>query len=71
MEFIIFSLPVLALIWLVFSIIQFCRTNKENTEKRKAFKKQIVISAVLIAAWLVIIGGFIIFLIHSIAVNGM
>jgi len=71
MEFIIFALPVLALIWLVFSIIQFCRTNKENTEKRKAFKKQIVISAVLIAAWFAIIGGFIIFLIHSIAVNGM
>ena len=71
MEFIIFALPVLALIWLVFSIIQFCRTNKEDTEKRKAFRKQIVISTVLIAAWLAIIGGFIIFLIHSFAVNGM
>lgn len=71
MELLILALPVLALIWLVFSIIQFCRTNKENIEKRKALKKQIIISSVLIVAWIAIIGGFLFFIMYSIAVNGM
>ena len=71
MEFIILALPVLALIWMVSSIIQFCRTNKENTEKRKEIKKHIIISAVLIVAWIAIIGGFLLFIIFSIALGGM
>ena len=71
MEFIILALPVLALIWMVSSIIQFCRTNKENTEKRKKIKKHIIISAVLIVAWIAIIGGFLLFIIFSIALGGM
>ena|GEM_PF-589311 len=41
MEFLIFGLPIVALIWLISAIIQFCRTNKENIEKRKALKKEI------------------------------
>ncbi len=71
MELIILALPVLALVWLISSIIQFCRTNKENTEKRKILKKQIIISAILIVAWFAIIGGFLLFIIYSIAVHGM
>lgn len=71
MEFIISALPVLALVWLIISIIRFCRTNKENIEKRKSLKKEIIISAIIIAAWIAIIGGFLFFLLHSIAVNGM
>ena len=71
MELIILALPVLALVWLISSIIQFCRTNKENTEKRKILKKQIRISAILIVAWFAIIGGFLLFIIYSIAVHGM
>ena len=30
MEFFIFILPVLAVIWLVVSIVKFCKTKKEN-----------------------------------------
>lgn len=71
MELIILALPVLALVWFISSIIQFCRTNKENTEKRKILKKQIRISAILIVAWFAIIGGFLLFIIYSIAVHGM
>lgn len=56
MEFIIMALPVFALIWLAISIIQFCRTNKEDVEKRRALKKQIKISSIIIAAWVAIIG---------------
>ena len=71
MEFLIFGLPIVALIWLISAIIQFCRTNKENIEKRKALKKEITICAIIIAAWIVIIGGFIFLLMRSIAINGM
>lgn len=71
MEFIIMALPVLALIWLAISIIQFCRTNKEDVEKRRALKKQIKISSIIIAAWVAIIGGFLLLLMYSIAVYGM
>ena len=71
MEFIILLLPVLALIWLVISIIQFCRTNKGNVEKRKAFKKQIIISAIIIVVWIAVIFGFLFFIMYSIAVHGM
>ena len=71
MEFIILALPVLALIWMVSSIIRFCRTNKENSETRKEIKKHIIISAVLIVAWIAIIGFFLLFIIYSIAVHGM
>ena len=71
MEFLIFGLPIVALIWLISAIIQFCRTNKENIEKRKALKKEIIICSIIIAAWIVIIGGFIFLLMRSIAINGM
>ena len=71
MEFLIFGLPIVALLWLITAIIQFCRTNKENIEKRKALKKEIIICAIVIGAWLVVIGGFIFFIIMSITINGM
>lgn len=71
MEFLIFGLPIVALLWLITAIIQFCRTNKENIEKRKALKKEIIICAIVIGAWIVTIGGFIFFIIMSIAINGM
>lgn len=70
MEFLIFGLPIVALIWLISAIIQFCRTNKENIEKRKALKKEIIICAIIIAAWIVIIGGFLFYIIYSISVYG-
>ena len=73
MEFLIliFGLPIVALLWLITAIIQFCRTNKENIEKRKALKKEIIICSIIIVAWIVIIGGFIFLLMRSIAINGM
>lgn len=71
MEFLIFGLPIVALIWLISAIIQFCRTNKENIEKRKALKKEIIICSIIIAAWIVIIGGFLFSIIYSISVYGM
>ena len=71
MEFLIFGLPIVALLWLIAAIIQFCRTNKENIEKRKALKKEIITCAIVIGAWIVIIGGFIFFIIMSITINGM
>ena len=71
LSLLILSLPVLALIWLVLSIIRFCRTSKENIEKRKALKKQIAIAAIIIALWFVVIGGFLLFIIYSIDVYGM
>ena len=73
MEFLIliFGLPIVALIWLISAIIQFCKTNKENIEKRKAIKKEIIICAIIIAAWIVIIGGFLFSIIYSISVYGM
>jgi hypothetical protein len=73
MEFLIliFGLPIVALLWLITAIIQFCRTNKENIEKRKALKKEIIICAIVIGAWIVVIGGFIFFIIMSITINGM
>ena len=71
MEFLIFGLPIVALLWLIAAIIQFCRTNKENIEKRKALKKEIIICAIVIGAWIVVIGGFIFFIIMSITINGM
>ena len=72
MEFLIliFGLPIVALIWLISAIIQFCRTNKENIEKRKAIKKEIIICAIIIAAWIVIIGGFLFYISYSISVYG-
>ncbi len=72
MEFLIliFGLPIVALIWLISAIIQFCRTNKKNIEKRKAIKKEIIICAIIIAAWIVIIGGFLFYIIYSISVYG-
>lgn len=71
MEFIIFILPVLALIWLVVSIVKFCRTDKEKIEERKFLKKQIIISAAIIVAWIAIIVGFCFLIMYSIMVNGM
>lgn len=71
MEYIIMARPVFALIWLAISIIQFCRTNKEDVEKRRALKKQIKISSIIIAAWVAIIGGFLLLIMYSIAVYGM
>ena len=71
MEFLIFGLPIVALLWLITAIIHFCRTNKENIEKRKALKKEIIICAIVIGAWIVVIGGFIFFIIMSITINGM
>ena len=71
MEFLIFGLPIVALIWLISAVIQFCRTNKENIEKRKALKKEIIICAIIIAAWIVIIGGFLFSIVYSISVYGM
>jgi len=71
MEYIIMALPVFALIWLAISIIQFCRTNKEDVEKRRALKKQIKISSIIIAAWVAIVGGFLLLIMYSIAVYGM
>lgn len=71
MEFLIFGLPIVALLWLITAIIQFCKTNKENIEKRKALKKEIIICAIVIGAWIVVIGGFIFFIIMSITINGM
>ena len=71
MEFLIFGLPIVALIWLISAIIQFCRTNKENIEKWKALKKEIIICEIIIAAGIVIIGGFLFSIIYSISVYGM
>lgn len=71
MYYVIMALPVLALIWLVISIIMFCITNKEDIEKRKSWKKQIIISAAIIGAWFLIIGGFILLILSSIIVVGM
>ena len=71
MEFLIFGLPIVALLWLITAIIQFCMTNKENIEKRKALKKEIITCAIVIGAWIVVIGGFIFFIIMSITINGM
>ena len=71
MEFIIFILPVLALIWLVVSIVKFYRTDKEKIEERKSLKKQIIISSAIIVAWIAIIAGFCFLIMYSIMVNGM
>ena len=73
MEFLIliFGLPIVVLICLISAIIQFCRTNKENIEKRKALKKEIIICSIIIVAWIVIIGGFLFSIIYSISVYGM
>ncbi|MCR5612721.1 hypothetical protein [Treponema sp.] len=71
MNYVIMALPVLALIWLVISIIMFCITNKEDIEKGKSWKKQIIISAAIIGAWFLIIGGFILLILSSIIVVGM
>ena len=71
MEFIIFILPVLALIWLVVSIVKFYRTDKEKIEERKSLKKQIIISSAIIVAWIAIIVGFCFLIMYSIMVNGM
>jgi heme/copper-type cytochrome/quinol oxidase subunit 2 len=71
MEFFIFILPVLAVIWLVVSIVKFCKTKKENAEERKSWKKQIIISASIIVAWIVILVGFCCLIMYSIMVNGM
>ena len=72
MEFLIliFGLPIVALICLISAIIQFCRTNKENIEKRKALKKEIIICSIIIVAWIVIIGGFLFYISYSISVYG-
>ena len=71
MEFFILALPVFTFIWLVISIIKFCRTNKENFERRRSLKRRIIISAVITAAWFVTVGGFLLLIIYSITVNGM
>ena len=72
MEFLIliFGIPIVALICLISAIIKFCRTNKENIEKRKAIKKEIIICAIIIVAWIVIIGGFLFYISYSISVYG-
>ena len=72
MEFLIliFGIPIVALICLISAIIQFCRTNKENIEKRKALKKEIIICSIIIVAWIVIIGGFLFYISYSISVYG-
>ena len=71
LEFIILAHPVASIIWMIISIIQFCRTNKENIKKRKTLKKQIIISAIIIVAWIAVIIGFLILIMYSITVNGM
>ena len=71
MEFFIFILPVLAVIWLVVSIVKFCKKKKENAEERKSWKKQIIISASIIVAWIVILVGFCCLIMYSFMVNGM
>lgn len=59
MEFLIELLPIITIVWFVYSIIQFCKTNKENIYKRKSLKKQIIISGIINVAWIII---FIVFL---------
>lgn len=71
MGILIFALPALALIWFVISVIQFSRTSGHNTEKRKSLKVQIIVSASIVLAWVVIIGVFYFLIMYSIAVNGM
>ncbi len=71
MEFLILILPVLALIWLVTSIVRFCKAGKRNFEKRRSLKKQIIISAIIIIAWVAIIVGLFFLIMYSIAVHGM
>ncbi len=71
MEILIFALPALALIWFVISVIQFSRTSGDNSEKRKSLKVQIIVSASIVLAWVVIIGVFFFLIMYSIAVNGM
>ncbi len=59
MEFLIELLPIITIVWFVYSIIQFCKTNKENIYKRKSLKKQIIVSGIINVAWIIIIVVFI------------
>ncbi|BDC94686.1 hypothetical protein TRBR_27830 [Treponema bryantii] len=58
MEFLIELLPIITIVWFVYSIIQFCKTNKENIYKRKSLKKQIIVSGIINVAWIIIIVVF-------------
>ena len=59
MEFLIELLSIITIVWFVYSIIQFCKTNKENIYKRKSLKKQIIVSGIINVAWIIIIVVFI------------
>lgn len=59
MEFLIELLPIITIVWFVYSIIQFCKTNKENIYKIKSLKKQIIVSGIINVAWIIIIVVFI------------
>lgn len=69
--FIILGIPVAALAWLIISIVNLCRTKKEDELNRKSYLKQIIISAIIIFVWVVAIFGFLTYIAYSISVNGM
>lgn len=69
--YIILGIPFAALAWLIISIVNLCRTKKENILKRKSYLKQIIISAIIIFIWCLAIFGFICSIAYSVSVNGM
>ena len=71
MELILLALPAIAVLTLVISIIQFCRTSKGDAARRKSLKKRIIISAIIILLWILAVGGFLFLIMYSIAVHGM
>lgn len=45
----VFGLPFAALVWLIVAIVRYNITPKENTEKRRAGKRMITVSAITAA----------------------
>lgn len=71
MELVVLALPVLALVWLVSSIVRLCRTSRDDGEKRRSLKRQIAAAAIIIAAWILVFVGLMILVVRAVVVNGM
>lgn len=52
--FIIFGLPLVSLIWFIFDLVLFLKCPKEEREKRRRYRNQLIISGILA---FVFIGG--------------
>lgn len=71
MVYLILAIPVASLVWLIVSIVRFCKTDKENHKERVQFRNQIIISSIIIVLWILAVFGFIAWLAYSITVYGM